>query len=146
MKRNILVITHTVPIPDLDGASLRIFRLMQMLIELGWSVTNLSAGQGFHPVYQQRAAAAQAFLTSQGIEAPPPTPVTAYLAAQGARFDVILLGVSGRPDFIPALRRAAPQAVIVFDTIELTFVSMARAAQVQRNAQLAAQAQAVQAR
>ena len=51
MKRNILVITHTVPIPDLDGASLRIFRLMQMLIELGWSVTNLSAGQGFHPVY-----------------------------------------------------------------------------------------------
>jgi glycosyltransferase involved in cell wall biosynthesis len=145
MKRNILVITHTTPIPDLDGASVRIVRLMQMLIELGWSVTNLSAGQGFHPVYQQRAAAARAFLTSQGIETPPPAPVTAYLAAHGARFDAIWLGVSGGPDFIPALRRAAPQAVIVFDTIELTFVSMARAAEVQGSARLAAQAQAVQA-
>lgn len=145
MKRNILVITHTAPIPDLDGASLRIFRLMQMLIELGWSVTNLSAGQGFHPMYQQRAAAAQALLISHGIEAPPPTSVTAYLAEHGARFDAIWLGVSGGPDFIPALRRAAPQAAMVFDTIELTFVSMARAAEVQRSPQLAAQAQAVQA-
>ena len=151
MKRNILVITHTTPIPDLDGASVRIFRLMQMMIELGWSVTNLSAGQGFHPVYQQRAAAARAFLISQGIEAPPlaevsvEPPVTAYLAAHGARFDAIWLGFSGGPGFIPAIRRAAPQAVIVFDTIELTFVSMARAAKVQGSERLAAQAQAVQA-
>ena len=69
----------------------------------------------------------------------------ASLAAHGARVEAIWLGVSGWPDCIPALRRAAPQAVIVFDTIELTFVSMARAAEVQGSARLAAQAQAVQA-
>lgn len=144
MNQRILVVTHTIPIPDLDGASLRIFRLMQMLIELGWSVTNLAVGQGFHPLYQQRLAEARAFLAAHGIEAPPPMPATAYLAAAAVPFDVILLGVSSRANFILALRRAAPQAVIVFDTIELTFVSMARAAQVQRSERLAAQAQAVQ--
>ncbi len=145
MRPGILVVTHTVPIPDLDGASLRIFRLMQMMIALGWSVTNLPADQGFHPIYRQRAATGASLLAQHGIETAPAQPAAAYLAAQGARFDAILLGVSGPAGWIPALRRLAPQAVILYDSIELTFVSMARAAQTLHSDKLATLAQNVQA-
>ena len=146
MSRRALVITHTHPLPDLDGASLRVLRLMQMLGELGYRVTNLSAGHAFHPAYTERAGEAQALLAANGIEPAGPQPPLDYLAAHGADLDLILLAVvPGQADFVDALRRCAPNAVLIFDTIELTFVSMYRAAQLRRSEALAQQGRAVQA-
>ncbi|MBW7885573.1 MAG: glycosyltransferase [Caldilineaceae bacterium] len=145
MSRNILVITHTYPIPDLDGASVRIVRLMQMMHELGCEVTNLSAGRVFHPVYTERAEEARAFLAGRGINVPVVRSISTYLNTYGPHFDLILLGVVGGEEWLAEIRRAAPHAVIVFDTIELTFLSMYRAARVRRSEALAKQARDVQA-
>ena len=146
MSRRALVITHTHPLPDLDGASLRVLRLMQMLGELGYAVTNLSAGRAFHPAYAERSAEAEALLVQHGIAPAGPQPPLDYLAAHGADLDLILLAVvPGQADFVAEVRRAAPNAVLIFDTIELTFVSMYRAAQLRRSEALARQGRAVQA-
>jgi glycosyltransferase involved in cell wall biosynthesis len=146
MSKQALIIAHTYPLPDLDGASLRSLRLMQMLRELGWTVTCLSAGRAFHPAYNARSDEARALLASHGIEAAGPVPPLDYLAAHGADLDLILLAVvPGQADFVAQMRRAAPNAAVIFDTIELTFVSMARAARLRRSEQLAQQARSVQA-
>ncbi|BAM00633.1 MULTISPECIES: glycosyltransferase family 4 protein [Caldilinea] len=144
MPGHALFITHTHPLPDLDGASLRALRLMQMLRELGWQVTNLSAGRAFHPAYETRIDDARALLSAGGIQAAGPTAPLAYLADRGADFDLIVLAVTpGQPDFLFQMRRAAPNALLIYDTIELTFLSMYRAGQLQRNERLLQQAHAV---
>jgi glycosyltransferase involved in cell wall biosynthesis len=145
MAHRILFITHTFPLPDLDGGSLRTLRLMQMLGALGWQVTNLSTGHVFHPAYTARSEEARALLAANDIAAAGPAAPLDYLAGDVA-FDCIWLAVvPGNADFVAQLRRRAPQAVLIFDTIELTFVSMMRAAQLQRSEQLIAQARRVQA-
>ncbi|MFN3335128.1 MAG: hypothetical protein ACK47M_21725, partial [Caldilinea sp.] len=93
MSKQALIIVHTFPLPDLDGASLRSLRLMQMLHELGWTVTCLSAGRAFHPAYDARSDEARALLASHGIETVGPMPPLNYLAAHGADIDLILLAV-----------------------------------------------------
>ena len=146
MTRRLLVITHTFPLPDLDGASLRSLRIMQAVRDLGWSVTNLATGHVFHPAYTARSDEARALLAANHVEAAGPAAPLAYLTAD-ARFDAILLAVvPGTPGFIDDLRRLAPRAVIIFDTIELTFVSMLRAARLRRSEALLQQARTVQAR
>lgn len=145
MPHHALIIAHTHPLPDLDGASLRSLRLMQMLCELGWKVTCLSAGHAFHPAYNARIDDARALLASHNIEAVGPLPPLDYLAVHGADLDLILLAVvPGQADFVAQMRRTAPNALVIFDTIELTFVSMARAARLQRSERLARQARSVQ--
>lgn len=147
MTRQLLVITHTFPLPDLDSASLRSLRIMQAVRDLGWSVTNLATGHVFHPVYTARSDDARALLTTNRITPAGPVAPLDYLAAAKGRFDAILLAVvPGTPDFIGEVRRLAPQAVIIFDTIELTFVSMRRAARLRRSEALLQQARTVQAR
>lgn len=146
MTRRLLVITHTFPLPDLDGASLRSLRIMQAVRDLGWSVTNLATGHVFHPAYTARRDEARALLAANRIEAAGPAAPLAHLTTD-ARFDAILLAVvPGTPGFIDDLRRLAPRAVIIFDTIELTFVSMLRAARLRRSEALLQQARTVQAR
>lgn len=147
MTCRLLVITHTFPLPDLDGASLRCLRIMQAARDLGWSVTNLATGHVFHPAYTARMDEARALLATNRITPGGPAAPLTYLAAAEERFDAILLAVvPGTPDFIDALRRLAPHAVIIFDTIELTFVSMLRAARLRRSEALLQQARTVQAR
>lgn len=144
MPNHALFITHTHPLPDLDGASLRSLRLMQMLRELGWQATHLSAGRAFHPVYEARIDEARALLSDNGIQAAGPMAPLDYLADHGADFDLIVLAVTpGQPDFLPEMRRLAPNALVIYDTIELTFVSMHRAGQLQRNERLLQQARSV---
>ncbi len=149
MSKQALFITHTHPLPDLDGASLRALRLLQMLRELGYAVTCLSAGRAFHSAYDARADEARTLLASHGIEAAGPMPPLDYLAAHGAGLDLIVLAVvpgsaPGLADFVAQMRRAASNATVIFDTIELTFVSMLRAARLRRSEQLARQARSVQ--
>ncbi|MCS6827580.1 MAG: glycosyltransferase family 4 protein [Caldilinea sp.] len=144
MPGHALFITHTHPLPDLDGASLRSLRLMQIMRELGWEVCNLSAGRAFHPLYEARIEEARTLLSTVGVEAVGPTSPLAYLADHGAAFDLIVLAVTpGQPDFLSQVRRWAPRAAVIYDTIELTFVSMHRAGQLQRSERLLQQARAV---
>lgn len=144
MPGHALFITHTHPLPDLDGAPLRALRLMQMLRELGWQVTNLSAGRAFHPAYEARGDEARALLSAGGIQATGPTAPLVYLAAHGTDFDLIVLAVTpGQADFLSQMRQAAPNALLIYDTIELTFLSMHCAGQIQRNERLLQQAHAV---
>lgn len=147
MTRRLLAITHTFPLPDLDGASLRSLRIMQAVLDLGWSVTNLATGHVFHPAYTARLDEARALLAANHVEAVGPISPLTYLDTVAADFDVILLAlVPSTPTFMAELRRRVPGAIIIFDTIELTFVSMLRAARLRRNEALLQQARTVQAR
>lgn len=146
MTRRLLVITHTFPLPDLDGASLRSLRIMQATRALGWSVTNLATGHVFHPVYTARFDEARTLLASHEIEAVGPIAPLIYLDQIAVDFDAIWLAVvPGTANFIDELRRRAPRAILIFDTIELTFVSMLRAARLRRSETLLQQARNVQA-
>lgn len=147
VTRRLLVITHTFPLPDLDGASLRSLRIMQAVRDLGWSVTNLVTGHVFHPTYTARLDEARALLAANHIEAVGPLAPLTYLDSSDADFDAIFLAVTPATlDFMAELRRRLPHAVIIFDTIELTFVSMLRAARLRRSEALMQQARTVQAR
>ncbi len=84
-------------------------------------------------------------LAANNIAAAGPAAPLDYLAGDAALDGFCWPVVPGTPDFVAPLRRLAPQALILFDTIELTFVSMMRAAQLQHNEPLLAQARRVQA-
>jgi len=147
VTRQLLAISHTFPLPDLDGASLRTLSMVQAMRTLGWQVTLLATGHVFHPDYTARMDEARSQLATHGVTAVGPDAPLAYLAANPDRFDAILLAVvPGTPDFMDELRRLAPNAVIIFDTIELTFVSMLRAANLRRSEALQRQGRMVQAR
>jgi glycosyltransferase involved in cell wall biosynthesis len=142
----ILIVAHTFPLPDMDGSSLRTLRLVQMLRELGWTVTFLSAGREFHPAYTARNKEARSRLAAAGVETVGPIAPLEYLHAHGANLDAIMLAVTpGEADFLAQARRVAPNALILYDTIELTFVSMARAAHFRRSERLMQQSRGVQA-
>jgi glycosyltransferase involved in cell wall biosynthesis len=122
--------------------------MMQAARDLGWNVTNLATGHAFHPAYNARADEARALLAVNNIAAAGPDAPLAYLTAAGVQFDAVLLAVvPGASSFMHELRRLTPpHAVIIFDTIELTFVSMLRAARLRRSETLFQQARNVQAR
>ena len=104
MTRRLLVITHTFPLPDLDGASLRSLRIMQAVRDLGWSVTNLATGHVFHPAYTARRDEARALLAANRIEAVGPAAPLAHLTTDRARNElrhVYLEGAVNLRDDLP---------------------------------------------
>jgi GT2 family glycosyltransferase/glycosyltransferase involved in cell wall biosynthesis len=115
-RKNILVIDHHVPRPDQDSGSLRMFQILKLLRQLGHRVT-------FIPDNLARTSRYTGELQKRGIEVvyhPYIKKVRDYLAVHGSRLDAVVLS---RCDFarkhIADVRRHAPQARIIFDTVDL---------------------------
>ncbi len=125
-QRRILVVDEAVPRPDRDSASLRQFNLLRMLRTAGAHVAFLPTGLA-------HAGEATAALQRLGVEtwyAPFARSAPAWLRANAARFDVIVLTrhhVAG--SLAPLLRRHAPDARLVFDTIDLHYLRERRGAE-----------------
>jgi len=126
-RKNILMIDHHLPTPDRDSGSLRMFQILKLLRALGHRVTfipdNLAKRQSYAAELQKR-----------GIEIiyhPYVKRVRDYLISHGSEFDVVVLS---RCEFarkhIADVRRYAPQARIIFDTVDLHFVREAGEARV----------------
>lgn len=136
--RCILVIDALTPTPDRDSGSLRLVNLMRLLREEGAHVV-------FLPADLKHAGPYTEALQALGVEtwfAPFVGGVPAWLREHGSRFDsVIACRHYVAREFLPLLRAYAPQAQLVFDTIDLHYLREQRAAQVAGDAARARTAQ-----
>jgi GT2 family glycosyltransferase/glycosyltransferase involved in cell wall biosynthesis len=142
-QRQILIIDALTPQPDRDSGSLRLVNLMRLLIDEGAHVV-------FLPANREHDGRYTADLQRLGVEAwyaPFAARAPAWLAEHGARFDVVVACrhyVAG--EFLPLLRRHAPRARIVFDSIDLHYLRERRAAEVAGDRVLARNAERTRAR
>lgn len=132
-QRQVLVIDALTPTPDNDSGSLRLVNLMRLLREQGMHVVFLPANRAHAGRYTED-------LQQLGVEtwyAPFAQRAPTWLREHGARFDSVLLcrHYVAR-EFLPLLRRHAPQARIIFDTVDLHYLREQRAAQFANDAAL----------
>lgn len=125
-QRRILVIDSYTPTPDRDSGSVRMVELMKLLVEEGCSVVFMSQNLSHDGRYTE---ALQQF----GIEAwwqPWVRYLPHWFAPNGKRFDAIIVSRHYvLMPLLPMLRELAPQARIVFDTVDLHFLREQREAE-----------------
>jgi GT2 family glycosyltransferase len=132
-QRQVLVIDALTPRADRDSGSLRLVNLMRMLREDGAHVVFLPSNREHDGRYTQA-------LQQMGIEAwyaPFAQRAPAWLRAHGARFGHVLVSRHYvAREFLPLLRRHAPQAKVLFDSVDLHYLRERRAAELAGDAAL----------
>jgi GT2 family glycosyltransferase len=123
----VLVADHQVPTPDRDSGSLRMHRLLLMLVELGQRVVFFPGNGALLQPYSED-------LQRHGITViPDAAGQDTFLREVGA---ALRLAVLSRPQvawkFLEELRMHAPHCLICYDTVDLHFLRL------QRQAELAA--------
>lgn len=125
-RKQVLVIDALTPQPDHDSGSLRLVNLMRLLREEGAHVV-------FLPANREHAGQYTEALQQAGVEtwhAPFAQRAPGWLREHGRRFhSVLACRHYVAREFIPLLRRHAPQARVVFDTIDLHYLRERRAAE-----------------
>lgn len=141
-QHQVLIIDALTPQPDHDSGSLRLVNLMRLLREEGAHVAFLPANREHGGRYTHA-------LQQLGVEAwyaPFAARAPSWLREHGPRFDSILAcrHYVAR-EFLPLLRAHAPQARIVFDSIDLHYLRERRAAELAGDAALLRQAERTRA-
>lgn len=130
----ILIVDAQTPRPDHDSGSLRLVNLMRLLREEGAHVV-------FLPADRHRVEPYTSALQRMGVEtwhAPFVSGAPAWLRAHGARFAAVMVSRHYiARDFLPLLRKHAPQARLIFDTVDLHYLRERRGAEVAGDAALA---------
>lgn len=125
-RRQILVVDALVPTPDQDSGSLRLTNLMRLLIDEGAHVV-------FLPANRAHAGPYTGLLQGLGVEtwyAPFAERAPRWLRRHGARFDaVVLCRHYIAREFLPLVHQYAPQARVIFDTVDLHYLREQRGAQ-----------------
>lgn len=136
--KQVLIVDALTPTPDHDSGSLRMVNLMRLLQEEGAHVV-------FYPANRQHAGEYTQALQQTGVEAwyaPFGGRAPAWLRQHGPRFDVVVLSRHYvAREFLPLLRKYAPQAKIVFDTVDLHYLRETRGAELTGDAALLSNAQ-----
>jgi len=121
-----LVVDSSIPRPDQDSGSIDMYNTLRILSRMGFRVSFLTVPVlGYDPKYT-------AMLQGQGIECvyePFSSRFDKYLARFGADLDLVLLarpGVGG--PWIDLVRKRAPRARIIYDTVDLHFLRLERQA------------------
>ncbi|BCT91608.1 glycosyl transferase family protein [Lysobacter helvus] len=126
-QRQVLIVDALTPHPDHDSGSLRLVNLMRLLREEGAHVV-------FLPANRRDDGAATHALQAMGVEcwhAPFAARAPAWFREHGARFDTIVLCRHYvASEFLPLARQHAPQARVVFDTVDLHYLRERRGAEV----------------
>ena len=124
--RTVLIIDALTPQPDRDSGSLRMFNLMRLLREEGAHVVFIPANRAHDGAYTQA-------LQQLGVEtwyAPYAKRPPAWLREHGGRFDSVLVSRHYvMREWLPLLRRHAPQARVVFDSVDLHYLRERRGAE-----------------
>ncbi|WP_303636481.1 glycosyltransferase [Stenotrophomonas tuberculopleuritidis] len=132
-RRQVLILDEEVPRPERDSGSLRQVNLIRLLLQGGAHVV-------FVPTRREHGGAATEALQRMGVEvwyAPFLEGVAGWLRTHGARFDVaMLVRHHVAHACLPLLKRYAPQARTVFDTVDLHYLRERRGAQVAGDAGL----------
>jgi GT2 family glycosyltransferase/glycosyltransferase involved in cell wall biosynthesis len=133
-QRQVLIVDSHTPEPDRDSASLRLFNLMRLLREEGAHVVFVEYELHHRGRYTDA-------LRALGVEVwcrPYVASLPKWLAQQGARFATVMLcRYHLALQLMPVVRRHAPQARVLFDTVDLHYVREARRAELDADPQLA---------
>lgn len=132
-SRVVLIVDALTPQPDRDSGSLRLLNLMRLLREEGAHVVFVPANRAHDGAYTQA-------LQSLGVEvwhAPFAKHPHAWLREHGPRFDtVVVCRHYVLREWLPLVRRFAPQAKLVFDTVDLHYLRERRGAELANDAAL----------
>ncbi|HVE55036.1 MAG TPA: glycosyltransferase, partial [Ramlibacter sp.] len=137
-RHRVLVLDACTPTPDRDSGSVRMFALLRLLLGLECSVCFVNEAQRHDGDYTRA-------LQQLGVEAwwhPWMRGLPSWLAQHGARLDLVIASrhyVLG--PLLPLLRLHAPQAQVVFDTVDLHFLREERTAAATGNGAALAAAQ-----
>ena len=130
-QRQVLIIDALTPQPDRDSGSLRLVNLMRLLIEEGAHVVFLPANRSADGGYTRQ-------LQQLGVEcwhAPHAARFPAWLREHGPRFHAAMVSRHYvASEFVPLLRRHAPRARLLFDTVDLHYLRERRAAELSGDA------------
>lgn len=141
-QKQILIIDAQTPRPDHDSGSLRLVNLMRLLREEGAHVV-------FLPADRHRVEPYATQLQHLGVEAwhaPFAARPPAWLREHGPRFDAVMVSRHYvASEFLPLLRAHAPQARLIFDTVDLHYLRERRGAEVAGDAALARAAERTRA-
>nr|WP_082546122.1 glycosyltransferase [Rhodanobacter sp. Root627] len=137
--RHILIVDALAPEPNRDSGSLRLVNIMRLLREQGWRITFMADNR--------RASTDE--ITRLGrlgvhVLCKPWAPILAsWLTTNGDTLDAVMLcrHYIAEPH-LPLVRRLAPNATVLFDTVDLHFLREQRAANHSGKAALARQARA----
>jgi glycosyltransferase involved in cell wall biosynthesis len=125
-RPRVLFIDQFTPTPDRDSGSNDIHWFMRIFLQLGYEVTFVPAEMPDH------AGRYTDELRQLGIVCPvaPEFPSARdFIKVHGKTFDLAFVyRISIANDLLPLLRQSAPQAKIVFDTVDLHFLREQRAA------------------
>ncbi len=128
----VAVFDDRVPTPDRDAGSARMLYILRALSEWCHPVL-ITTSKGIWPEYERR-------LRGEGVETVPALDFRRLMRERRFRAAVI-----SRPEVAEALlasvRRADPRAKIIFDTVDLHFVRLAREAELTGDAALAREAE-----
>ncbi|MGA9853597.1 MAG: glycosyltransferase [Gammaproteobacteria bacterium] len=130
IAHRLLVIDASTPRPDHDAGSVTAFHYFKIFQSLGYKVTFIPDNLYFDGDYTRR-------LQRLGIEcvyAPYCVSIKKYIAEHGRDFDLVLLY---RPyvaiQYLELLRKHAPRARIIYDTVDLHYLRERRLAELGRN-------------
>lgn len=141
-QKQILIIDAQTPRPDHDSGSLRLVNLMRLLREEGAHVVFLPADRHRLEPYATQVQHLGVEIWHAPFAARPP----AWLHEHGPRFDAVMVSRHYvASEFLPLLRRHAPQAKLIFDTVDLHYLRERRGAEVADNAALARAAERTRA-
>lgn len=135
--KRILVISARMLTPDMDSGSLRTHRILMILKELSYHVAFVASFLHSWPPFTSRLEEDTNRLRKLGIEVPSSqdiNPVEDHLKDSGKVYDVVILSeeyVAAK--HIASVRKYAPQAVILFDTVDLHYLRHYREAKVTGN-------------
>jgi glycosyltransferase involved in cell wall biosynthesis len=137
-RGRVLVVDTTTPDPSRDSGSLRLCSILRILDEQGWSVA-------FHPDDGHASHGEITALGALGCEVlckPEVAGLPDWLRLHGCELYAVMLcrhTVAGQ--YAGLVRRHAPQAKLLFDTVDLHFLREQRAAELAGNALMLRQAE-----
>jgi O-antigen biosynthesis protein len=125
-RRHVLVIDATTPTPDQDSGSVRLVNLLRLLQQEGCAVTFFADNRAWIDGYSHA-------LQQLGVEVlwhPFLANPVAWFAEHGRRFDLVLISRHYiASSYLGLVRMHAPQARLVFDTVDLHYLREQRAAE-----------------
>jgi GT2 family glycosyltransferase/glycosyltransferase involved in cell wall biosynthesis len=127
-RKRVLVIDHQVPAHDRDSGSQRMYQMLRLLTEMGWLATFLPADMARREPYTTE-------LQQMGIEVLYwPCRRWKFISKLAPYLDLVIVS---RPapgkKYLGRLRKLAPRAKFIYDTVDLYFLRESRRADLEKS-------------
>lgn len=136
-RPHILIVDALMPDPARDSGSLRMFNIMQLLQDLGWRISFMADNRRANTAEMALLGRAGAHTLCK----PWSPSLSSWLRREGSTLDAVMLCRHYVAELhFDLVRRLAPKARLLFDTVDLHFLREQRAAEHTNNTVLARQA------